>query len=67
MLHLSIDAGCDRGSQLLCSALEAAGELSKLIQQQVLGLLFSFIFVLQVSLKLLDICNKQGGRYLCHQ
>lgn len=62
MLHLSMDAGCDSGSQLLGGALEGADELSKLIQQRVPGLLFSYLLVLQVSLKLLDICNKQRGR-----
>lgn len=62
MLHLSMDTGCDSGSQLLGGALEGADELSKLIQQRVPGLLFSYLLVLQVSLKLLDICNKQRGR-----
>ena len=67
MLHLSMDAGCDSGSQLLGGALEGADKLSKLIQQRVPGLLFSYLLVLQVSLKLLDICNDQRGRRLCHR
>lgn len=65
MLHLSMDAGCDGGRQLLGGALEGADELSKLIQQRVPDLLFSCLLVLQVSLKLLDICNNQRGRCLC--
>jgi len=64
VLHLGVDAGCDSGSQLLGAALEGADELSKLIQQWVPRLLFSYLLVLQVSLQLLDICNKQRGRLL---
>lgn len=64
MLHLSMDAGCDSGSQLLGAALEGADELSKLIQQRVPGLLFSYFLVLQVSLELLDICNSQKKTFV---
>lgn len=66
VLHLSMDAGCDGGSQLLGGALEGADELSKLIQQRVPGLLFSYLLVLQVILKLLDICNNEKGGCLRH-
>lgn len=67
MLHLSVDAGSHRGSQLLGAALEGAEELAKLIQQRVPGLLFPRLLVLQVSLQLLDICNEQRGRCWCQQ
>lgn len=67
MLHLSVYAGCDSGSQLLGGALEGADELSKLVQQRVPGLLFSRLLVLHVSLKLLDVCKNQRGRRFAHQ
>lgn len=66
VLHLSMDTGCDGGSQLFGGALEGADELSKLIQQWVPGLLFSYLLVLQVILKLLDICNNEKGGCLRH-
>lgn len=63
VLHLSMDIGCDGGSQLLGAALKGADELSKLIQQWVPGLLFSCLLVLHVSLELLNVCNSQRGRH----
>lgn len=62
VLHLSMDIGCDGGSQLLGGALEGADELPELIQQWVPGLLFSCLLVLHVSLELLNICNSQRRR-----
>lgn len=66
VLHLSMDTGRDGGRQLVRGALEGADELPKLVQQRVPHLLLSYLLVLQVSLQLLDICNKQRGRCLCH-
>lgn len=67
VLHLGMDAGGDGGGQLLRGALEGADELPELVQQRVPHLLLSNLLVLQVSLQLLDICNKQRGRcWYCH-
>lgn len=64
VLHLSMDTGCDGGRQLLRGALEGADELPELVQQRVPHLLLSHLLVLQVSLQLLDICNKHRRRFV---